>query len=248
MDNILDFEVDGLSIDDEFEKKVKEQKPITVGNNDDKKKTKKNKIDLFKETPDPIELDPSTIKKANYITFVINDISTKIPDDKLNKIEAIFKHLGKDGKGYGIRIYCNKINSQVFQLVRKYFSYDRTVFVKPWEKYCNVSKFKIFTPSDENIKASVKYVKNFHKLPTGIKYIKAAMLTLLLGPYNNSALKYVLVYDPHYTNPKQNIDFKKSKETSDVYFIINNLKDVHTFDIFNMYKNEDVQDLVTLIK
>ncbi len=247
MDNILDFEIDGLSIDDEFEKRVKEQKQVKP-NITNKKKNKKSKFNLFEKVPEPIEIEPSEIKRANYITFVTTDTNIKIPNDKLEKIEAVFKQLGKEGKGYGIRIYCNKINNQIFQLVRKYFNYDRIVFIKPWEKYCNVSKYKIFTPSDLNIQASVKYVKNFHKLPPGVKYMKAALITLLLGPYNNSALKHILVYDPYYTDPRQSIDYKKSKETSDLYFLINDLKEVCTFDIFNFYKDEDIQDLVTLVK
>jgi hypothetical protein len=207
------------------------------------KKTKEKPINLFKEKPEPEEIDPNNVNIDKSVIVAVANPNVKIPDDKLAEIEELIKEL-KD-KGYKVRGMCNSFN-QLYPIIYKHLGYDNLIVVKPWKNYCKVNKLQTWLPSNKNIRAAVAYFKNFDKLPSGIKYINSAIITLLFGRFNNSASKFILVYDPYKKDEKDKIDWQKSKDTGVFYWFPRTFKEIG-FNLFNLYNKNEINELRELL-
>ena len=224
---------------DMFENMFKEVK------NDKSKKTtnfkseKEKKINLFKETPNKREIDPENINYVNDVAILLYD-NQPLSDNIKERFGKIFKLF--NSKNINIRIMCINSN-ELLPIIETSYNPKRVNLIKPWEKYCNIRKFRTWLPSNINIEYAANYVPNFDKLPTGLKYIKASYLTLLTSYTGKHLVKYALVYDPFY-NKKDKIDYKKSKDTFDFYRIV---KAIEGISIFNVYLDDDLKTFLKLI-
>jgi len=229
--------------DNMFKKKDNEDKKQNNFNkyksNNFKKNTKEKKINLFKETPDKKEID------VESVTFV-NDVAILMYENKdlEENVETIFNKLFKllDEKKYNVRLLC-KNSEKLLPIIKDNYNVKRVNMVKPWENFCSIKDFRTWIPSNINIQNAANYVNNFDKLSTGLKYIKSAYLTLLTSYTGKHMVKYVLVYDPHYTG-KDKLDYKKSKDTYDMYKLLNNIE---TVPVYNLANTNDLKTFVDLI-
>jgi len=202
-------------------------------------KPREKKINLFKETPEKEEINMDNAVMVNDIAIMLYD-NKVIPEDiriRFKKLFSIFKD-----KGFNIRILCTNSN-ELLPIIKDSFDDKKVNVIKPWEKFCDVNDFRVWTPSNTNIKNAANYVNNFDKLPTGIKYIKAAYMTFLTSYTGKNLVKYVLVYDPYY-NKKDKLDYKKSKDTFDLYRIVNTLG---TMSVYNVAIDDDLKTFLDLI-
>ena len=219
----------------------------TNGENNNKEKSetrqfkkhtsKKKKINLFKEIPDKKPIDVDKVNFRNEVAIVLYD-NKELNDEVKYKFKKILDLLNKNN--FKIRLLC--INSNpILPVVKEIYDKDNVTIVKPWAKYCSVNDFRIWLPSSINIENAANYVNNFDKLPTGIKYIKSAYMTLLTSYTGKDFVKYVLVYDP-FNNGKNKLDYNKSKDTFDLYRILKNL------DILSYYNIDNLEELKAFVK
>jgi len=212
-------------------------------NNNWKKKKRLNEIDLFKKEPVPAEpLDLDKLKVGKVVTIVFPDKNFEITDEEKKKFWNILKLL--DMANYRVRFLCNTVNP-ILDILPKAIDEDKVEVVKPWDKFCKSGKYKKLFPTDDNIKTASYYYPKFDKLPTAVKFINSALMTVLLGPKNDDALEMAIVYDPYYDGKK--IDFSKSKDTAFWYWFPKKLKDVGV-SVYNLAKDEDYYSLVKLLK
>ena len=202
-------------------------------------KPKEKKINLFKETPDKEEIDMSKVEMVNDISIMLYD-NKPLPDDIKERFVKLFKLFNE--RGFNVRIMCTNSN-ELLPIIKNDFNEKRVNLIKPWEKFCDVEGYRVWTPSNVNIKNAANYVNNFDKLPTGIKYIKAAYMTFLTSYTGKHLVKYVLVYDPYY-NKKDKLDYKKSKDTFDLYRIANNIGSI---SVYNIMLDEDLKSFLEVI-
>ena len=224
---------------DMFENMFKEVDNNKPKKNNNFKPKKEKKINLFKEIPNKKEIDLENINYVNDVAILLYD-NQPLPNDIKERFEKLFKLF--DNKNINIRIMCVNSN-ELLPIIDKSYNSKRVNLVKPWEKYCNIDKFRTWLPSNINIEYAANYVPNFDKLPTGLKYIKASYLTLLTSYTGKHLVKYALVYDPFY-NKKDKIDYKKSKDTFDFYRIV---KAIEGISIFNVYLDDDLKTFLKLI-
>jgi len=220
--------------DSMFKKKedTKEKKPF-------KKFNKEKKINLFKETPNKKEIDMDNVNFVNDVAILLYD-NKPLPDDIKDKFKKLFKLL--NDKNYNIRLRCVNSN-ELLPIIKSDYNVKRVNLVKPWEKFCDVKDFRVWTPSNINIEYAANYVNNFDKLPTGLKYIKSSYLTMLTSYTGKHLVKYVLVYDPYF-NKKDKLDFTKSKDTYDMYKLVNN---IGAMTLFNINDDEELKVFVELL-
>ena len=201
-------------------------------------KPKEKKINLFKETPDKQEMDMSKVEMVNDVAIMLYD-NKPLPDDIKERFAKLFKLFNE--KGINVRIMCTNSN-ELLPLLKNDFNEKGINLIKPWEKFCDVSGYRTWTPSNTNIRNAANYVNNFDKLPTAIKYIKSAYMTFLTSYTGKHLVKYVLIYDPFY-NKKDKLDYTKSKDTFDLFRIVNN---VGSMAIFNIMLDDDLKAFLEL--
>jgi len=228
-------------MDDIFDNMFKEKKEEkkTDKQNRSYTKQKNKKINLFKETPEKKKIDSETVKFVNDVVILMYD-NVDLDDSVKEMFQKLFKFLKE--KGFNIRILC-KNSDKLIPIIKEHFDTKRVNLVKPWENFCPVKDFRTWIPSNININNAANYVPNFDKLSTGLKYIKSAYLTLLTSYTGKHLVKYVLVYDPYYTG-KDKLDYKKSKDTFDMYRLLNNLDMI---PVYNLANKEDLKTFVSLI-
>jgi len=233
MDEILDL-LDNPNVVKNESTFQKDTDPTKTRNN------KSKKYNPFKDEIPPKPIDPSSVKPSKSFTFVMNDDNIdKDKEDMLIKLFNVLKN-----KGFKVRLYCNKTGKLGNKLMEM-FDDENIVIVKPWKKFCPINKYKTWLPSNANYEAAAYYIKNFTKLPPSVKSIATAYITLVLGPYNNSSVEYVLIYDPYSIGDK--IDWKKSMNTSNLITLVKWLKDIN-LQLFNLANENDLKDFVNLIK
>ena len=233
MDEILDL-LDNPNVVKNESTFQKDSDPIKTRNN------KSKKYNPFKDEIPPKAIDPSNVKPSKSFTFVMND--DNIDRDKEDMLVKLFNIL--KNKGFKVRLYCNKTGKLGNRLMEM-FDDENIIIVKPWKKFCPIDKYKTWLPSNVNYEAAAYYIKNFTKLPPSVKSIATAYITLVLGPYNNSSVEYILTYDPYSIGDK--IDWKKSMNTSNLITLVKWLKDIN-LQLFNLADENDLKDFVNLIK
>jgi len=234
MDEILDLLDNPNIVKEEGSTFAKDSDPTKTDSN------KKKKYNPFKDEIPPKAIDASKVKASKAFTFLMND--NNISNEDSERIIKLIRVL-KD-KGFKFRLYCNKAG-KLGKKILEIFDKDKVVVISPWKKFCPLTKYKTWTPSNENYEATAYYIKNFTKLPPSVKSIATAYMTLVLGPYNNSAIEYVLIYDPYSTDDK--IDWKKSNTTSNVIVLSKKLKDIN-LQVYNLAIENDLKDFINLIK
>jgi len=228
--------------DDMFKTNTETKSSINNNNNNDYKKkhfSKSKKINLFKETPAKKAIDLDKVEFVNDIVIMMHD-NNPIDENTKERISKLLKFLKE--KDIPIRILCVNSNS-ILPMVKEIYETEKVKLVKPWKKFCDVDNFKVWTPSNINIENTANYVPNFDKLPTGLKYIKSSYLTMLTSYTGKHFVKYVLVNDPYY-NKKDKVDFNKSKETFDMYRVVNA---IGSMSIYNIAMDDDLKTFVELV-
>jgi len=204
-----------------------------------KKKDKEKRINLFKETPDKKEIDIESVTFVNDIVILMYE-NKELDENTKIMFKKLFKLL--DEKKYNVRLMCGN-SDKLIPLIKDNYNIKRVNMVKPWENFCPIKDFRTWIPSNINIQNAANYINNFDKLSTGLKYIKSAYLTLLTSYTGKHMVKYVLVYDPHYTG-KDKLDYKKSKDTYDMYKLLNNIEVV---PVYNLANTSDLKTFLDLI-
>ena len=146
--------------------------------------------------------------------------------------------------GFKLRLLCNTVNP-ILDLLKDY-GYENIFIIKPWDNYCKTGSYKSYLPTELNIKAAAYYFDKFDKLPTGIKYLNSALIEVMFGPNNNQALEYIITYDPNYDGKQINFDL--SKDTAFWYWFPKKKFKDFGFSIFNVYNENDYNNLIKMLK
>jgi len=219
-------------------------KPAEQGGNNfnTKWKGKKKGIDLFNDKVEPITINFKDSGEGKSFYIAAASITTTIDDDKKEEIKNILRKLAI--KGYTARGICSNM-TQFMEDISDVFDFENILITKPWKKFCVVNGFKTNLPTDANKQAAANYFKKFNDLPTAIKHINSAFITALFGEDNKDHVDFLIVYDP-YVKEDNKVDFKKSPNTSNVFLSGWLFRD-KGFNIYNLYKEEDRKNLLTLL-
>jgi len=202
------------------------------------KGNREKKINLFKETPEKMEL-PKDIVVSNDIAIVLYD-NKELPGEIKEKFKELFSKM-KDNN-VNARIMCINSN-ELLPLIKESYDDKKVNLVKPWAKFCSVEGYRTWLPSNTDIKLAANYVNKFDNLPAGLKYIKSGYITLLTSYTGKNMAKFVVVYDP-FNNGKDKIDYTKSKDTFDLYRIVNNLGGMAIYNVANENEFKTLMDLL----
>lgn len=201
----------------------------------------KNEINLWDNpSVQPLEVSIGDTKTEDKIVvFALPSKTYTLSSDEIEKFKKIAEALAK--KGYTARIICSHAKA-IHSVLTDAFK-DTLVHITPWKGYCKeMTDTKQYLASDANIRAAAHYAKNFQRLPASIKLIKAAAIATMIGLDNDEAATMVIVHDINYDGKK--FDFKKSADIVDYYFMGKNFG----MNVYNIAKQNDLKDLITVLK
>lgn len=193
----------------------------------------KNEINLWdKPQVMPATLDTNKFSsEIKYATVVLPN-PTYIPtEQEVLKFKKLFASL--KNKGYKVRLICNYAKG-IYRELMDILGSENVYHITPWKSYCKEdTKTTMYMPSDDNIKASSNYFKNFQKFNPSLQLIVSSVFTTCFGLNNNEPSTMIITCDPFYDGKK--IDFTKSKDTSNYIFLSRALD----LNLFNITKDED---------
>ena len=205
-------------------------------------------LDLFDaDTVVPgMKIDFSVKPPEKSFYFAIANDELVIDEETKAKLIKPFRKLAM--KGYKLRVTCTFVK-QMFDTLSELFDYEDVLVLKPWKKFCKVTGFKTSTPSDDNIRATAFYVKNFSRLPVAVKFFTSTLTSALFGIDNKSKVNFIIIYDPNIPlerNKDNKIDYKLSKNTSNVFFAFFTYKG-SDFNTYNFAHQEDIDKLMKIL-
>jgi hypothetical protein len=163
----------------------------------------------------PLELDMDSLKtNEKFVTMVLGNKFYSLSEEEISRFIVLSKLLKE--KGFKLRIICSNVKP-VYNHLKEVFG-DDIIHITPWKGYCKDMKdIKQYLASDSNLKAAAFYFNNkfkkYNDLPAGIKLVKAATISSLVGLENNELSQIVILHDRNYNGKK--IDFKQSQQSSD---------------------------------
>lgn len=201
----------------------------------------KNDINLWdKPVVQPAVLDTNKFKtETKYATVVLPNPTYQPTEQEMLKFKKLLTSL--KAKEYKIRVICNFVKA-IRETLIETMGMENITFITPWKSYCKEdTKTEMYMPSDDNIRASANYFKNFHKFNPSLQLIVTGIFSTCFGLENNEPSNMIIMCDPFYDGKK--LDFTKSKDSSNYIFLSRTLE----LNVYNIYKDEDYVSAMKLV-